>query len=89
MAETDTLTIADLDILIKAVDNWVEYDRLSSTMMGIVFGGMVGGEMGVGFFKDMMAGTKEEMSNRKDTAIVLKAKLLKIKDKLVISEELG
>lgn len=84
------LTIHDIDILIEAVDAWVISSKTTSMLGGLVFGAMLsrGGDVNEGksFVESMMKGEDEKEQTRKEIAITLKAKLLKMRDQIMIGE---
>lgn len=86
----DGLTIQDLDVLMEADDAWVGSSKASSMLGGLVFGALLsrGDEASTGteFFKKMMDGEDEKEKSRNEIAITLKAKLLKLRDQLVVKE---
>ena len=88
----DALTVSDVNILIKAVDDWVNSETMDSMLFGIMATVMVSG----GSPKDVENAKKVVEKNindahsartqRAETGILLKAKLLKLRDSIEVAD---
>lgn len=85
------LTYQDYTVLIEAVDAWVNKD-VANELMDVLFTGMIaGGDKQV--LNELRADRNEkrlskeiEVQKRQETAIILKAKLLQLRNALPIEE---
>jgi len=77
------LTIEEFNILIVAVDDWKNSDGTSGLLFGILLGGLTKDREGA---NEMMEQGKKDSQAKSETASLLKAKLIKMKDALLIKE---
>ncbi len=85
----ENLTVEELDTLIEALDAWTTADRSDRMLVGLIIGAMVSKEdssAGAKFFEGITDGTAEKMESRKEVATLLKAKLIKMRDALMVQE---
>jgi hypothetical protein len=88
----DKINNQEIDILIEAVDEWVNKDSMGNLMtglMGTLFTDKMD-EVGKKKFEEMEAKKdrerKEARKLREETAIMLKAKLLSMKQRIAINQ---
>lgn len=81
------LTVSDYDTLIEALDAWTTASKHTSMLAGLMMGALIAGandvEAGSQFVERMNAGEDQKAENRKEIAIILKAKLIRERDALV------
>lgn len=85
----DELTVQDIDVLIEAVEAWITAESRSKLLAGLIVGAMAGNgdsERSFDVFHKITEGREDGEASRKETAIMLKAKLLKLRDRLMIAE---
>jgi hypothetical protein len=85
--EMENLTISEINTLIEALDAWTTASKTSSMLAGIMFGAMVAGASGdtsdaKKLMDKMNDGEDEKQKMREEIAIVLKSKLLRIRDRI-------
>lgn len=82
----DELTTEDIDTLIEAADAWAVASKRDSILVGLMMGMMLRGEMGKEAMTSAMAGEDEKERARKETVALIKAKLIKARDRMAIRE---
>lgn len=84
------LTVAEINTLIEAVDAWTSASRHGSLLAGLFMGSLIakaggGSEESLGEAKSAVdkftEGEKEKEQAREEQAIILKAKLIALRDK--------
>jgi hypothetical protein len=85
-------TSDEIDILMEAVTEWTTASKTGSMLAGLFMGAMVcGGDKkrageGKDAVKRMMDGEDEKQKMREEQAILLKAKLIQMRDQVIVSE---
>lgn len=84
------LTVADINILLEAVDAWEDSDSMmglttSMLMLGLGVAGDTAEEKKANLTQTMNE-AKAKQENKKEQAIMLKAKLLMLRQKLEVEE---
>ena len=82
----EELTYEDVKLLIDAVDKWVRADQAASIIAGLTLGAMAGEEDAADVFRQVVAGEAEKADKREEIATLLKAKLIRLRDRLMIQE---
>lgn len=82
----EELTYEDAKILIEAVDKWVRADQAASIIAGLTLGAMAGEEDAAEVFRSVVKGEAEKADEREEIATLLKAKLIRLRDRLMIQE---
>ena len=83
----DELTVAEINTLIEAVDAWTSSSKRDSLMAGLFMGALIcngdpsRAEEGKAVAKKFTEGEDEKQKSREDQAILLKAKLIAMRDK--------
>ena len=88
----EQLTVAEINTIIEALDAWTTSSKTSSLLGGLVFGAMMAGEQEGGaekakdFVKEMTQGEDEKQKQREEIAVMLKAKLIKMRDGIEVKD---
>jgi len=83
----EQLTVSEINTIIEALDAWTTSSRTSSMLGGLIFGALLsrgeegeGAEKGAEIVKKMTEGEEDKQKQREEIAILLKAKLIKLRD---------
>lgn len=88
----EQLTVSEINTLIEALDAWTTSSKTSKMLGGLIFGALLsrgeedGADKGQEIFKKMNEGEEEKQKQREEIAIMLKAKLIKLRDTVEASE---
>ena len=86
----EELTEQDVNVLMEAIDAWITSAKSTRLLAGLFIGALSAEKDGVDAaqkkFEEISNGGEDENTRREEVAILLKAKLLKIRDRIVASE---
>ena len=88
----EQLTVNEINTLIEALDSWTSASKNQSLLAGLMFGAMVAGNTegtdeekaskGKEVIDSLTSGENEKQKIREEQAVILKAKLIKIRDQI-------
>ena len=84
------LTVQDYDTLIEAVDSWISASKRDTLLTSVFMGSLLAKAGAIDEAKEMVemmtSGEDEKVERRKETATLLKAKLIQLRDKAAVAE---
>ena len=84
----EQLTVGEINTIIEALDAWTTSSRTTSLLGGLIFGAMMsrgedgGVETAKVFVNKMTEGEEDKQKQREEIAVMLKAKLIKLRDSI-------
>lgn len=84
----EQLTVSEINTLIEALDAWTTASKTSKMLGGLIFGALLsrgeeeGASKGAEIVQKMQEGEEEKQHQREEIAVMLKAKLIKLRDSI-------